>query len=105
MSAPEYIDCFLKITGRNNPTLEFQGEPYSGKPKLDPAYLQQLLLKTESDPRQYGIELFRALFPPGDDLNSGYRSALSIARRLNSRLRFRLDRKSTRLNSSHVSES
>ena len=90
MSAPEYIDCFLKITGSNHATLEFQGETYSGKPKLDPAYLQQLLLKTESDPRQYGIELFRALFPPGDDLNSGYRSALSIARRLNSRLRFRL---------------
>jgi CHAT domain/SIR2-like domain len=90
MPSSNYIECLLRITSHNHATLEFQGQIYPGKPRLDPASLQTTLLKSEIDTKQYGIDLFRALFPPGDDLLSGYRLALSNARSTNSRLRFRL---------------
>lgn len=88
MPPPEYIDCFLKVSAHNQATFEFQGESYSGKPKLDPAALQPLLLKAEADAKEYGARLFGSLFIPDDNLISGYRSAISMSRRMNSRLRF-----------------
>lgn len=89
MSPEEYIDCELQLSNYNQAVLRFDGNEYDGKPNLD-ENLQQRLLEASLDSTQYGTMLFSALFPPNDDLLTGYRNALAIATREDKRLRFHM---------------
>jgi hypothetical protein len=87
----EYIDCVLTISAYDRATFEFlEDMSFSGRPNLTPESLTSLLIAAELDARGYGKTLFDALFPPGDNLNAGYRLALAIARLRGQCLRLRL---------------
>ncbi|MCP4658061.1 MAG: CHAT domain-containing protein, partial [bacterium] len=91
MAFSKYLDCELRLTDHDQARLSVGGRDYSGHPALDEARRHQLR-KAALDPTQYGTLLFGALFPgDGDDLLTGYREGLAIARHDKRRLRFRLD--------------
>src|SRR5262249_54223384 len=78
MPSEEYISCELQLSNYNQAVLRFDNKQYDGKPVLDES-LQQRLLEASLDSTQYGTMLFRALFPPNDELFIGYRIALADA--------------------------
>ena len=89
MGFSEYVDCELLIIDRDQARLSVEGRVYSGRPTLSTA-LERQLLEVDLEPARYGTLLFQALLPEGDDLLSGYRASLTIARRESRRLRLRL---------------
>ncbi len=85
----KHLDCEIFIAGRDQARLTVAGKDYSGRPALD-SELERRLLEASLDPTAYGRQLFEAIFPDSDDLVTGYRESLAIARRENQRLRLRL---------------
>ncbi len=75
----EYVDCELFLAGRDQAWLSVAGRDYSGRPVLDAA-LERRLLEVDLEPARYGTSLFQALLPAGDDLLTGYRESLALAR-------------------------
>ncbi len=89
VAASEYLDCELFITRRDHARLSVADRDFSGRPVLDET-LERRLLESDLEPARYGTLLFQALFPDGDDLLTGYRESLAIARHESQRLRLRL---------------
>ena len=89
MESADYLDSLLTIVNSNQATFVFSDLEYSGSPDLGEGILHRLH-KAAMAPESYGRILFEAIFREGDDLVTGYRAALTIARREKKRLRVRL---------------
>lgn len=105
MPVPEYLDCELHLTSCERAVLwvrypEKSGRAeYPGKPQLEDVLTD--LRALEADPKEYGIRLFRALFPTGDKLYEGYVASRRAAGDRPLRLRLHVDAEETRLHDLH----
>jgi hypothetical protein len=87
----EYLNCDYHLTSETQARLAFGQSNFVGQPRLTEIASSPFAnLWDEEKAVKYGEDLFRALFPPGSELLTGYREASAIASNTGKGIRFRL---------------